>query len=315
MALDPKQPYNPNSRESQADQNNGDRISKFLAKQVTPEYKPGSIAATPMTPAVASATNDSLHPLGQFDQQPSFSGGNYALGSTGLGPVQGTSPAPAFQEGNQGKPINLQPVQSNLPLYNAGMQPPVPAAPAAPSSGLSISSPMLNGLTAPASASQTITPANHVMNANVPVPSASQTITPANHVMNANVPAPSASQTITPANHILNLKTLHPSASATITPQNGISNGMPVAPGIVKNAVNPHTYRPGMHAATPMGTEQPDARHYRENSKLGGVAGSVSNLFGRLGDSGKHLAQGHVGQQYDQRRTSMLPGQGNVRLK
>jgi len=292
MALDPKQPYNPNSRESQADQNNGDRISKFLAKQVTPEYKPGSIAATPMTPAFASATNDSLHPLGQFDQQPSFSGGNYALGGTGLGPIQGTSPAPAFQEGNQGKPINLQPVQSNLPLYNAGMQ---PTAPTAPASGLSVSSPILNGLTAP--------------------PSTSQTITPANNVINANVPAPSASQTITPANKILDPATLHPSASATITPQNGISNGMPVAPGIVKNAVNPHTYRPGMHAATPMGTEQPDARHYRENSKLGGVAGSVSNLFGRLGDSGKHLAQGQLGQQYDQRRTSMLPGQGNVRLK
>jgi hypothetical protein len=313
---DPDKPFKPSTPEdAQAEKEIMDKLEKFYNWTRKGIDSSGNQYLTPEGHPYTGYIRQGVDPL------------LYKPGSIASSPLA----APRFQEGNQRSQINLQPTQSNLPLYNAGMQ---PSGSAADTSGLKVHSTALNGTPEP-SAYQTITPAMREINANVPEPSTSQTITPAMHEINANVPEPSTSQTILPSDHVinanvpeasadqsialpnqnLNLTELHPSAHATITPHR-VNNGMPKAPGIVlRPDANPRTYRPGMHAAEPMVTEQPDAHHYRENSKLGGVAGSVSNLFGRLGDSGKHIAQGHVGKQYDQRRTSILPGQGNVRLK
>jgi hypothetical protein len=193
------------TQESEADKRNTNRIGRAQTGQATPINAPSSSGEAPLHSWEAARTNP--YTGTSIQSQQAYVPGSVASSSmlppssdfqyrnpflpmnSGVGPVAG------YESEGQGRVINLQPTQSNLPLPDAGMQPyaaPV-SNPSTPPSSLQISSPVVNGLTEP----------------------------------------PSASQTIAPSNRILNLTPPTATAHSTISPQNGIANGMPVAHGIV----------------------------------------------------------------------------------
>jgi hypothetical protein len=173
-------PIDPNSNQSLADKNNGNRLGNFQAQQkpddhvvatsgINPYYSPGMHAANPISNSTAAESTGKpimLNPIAppvpsatpNITLNSGFQSGNSPAPFGTLSPIASPTPSnltinPTFQSGNPGQ----------APLAGASASPAVTSLP--PTTTLTPNAGIANGLVEPhATASMKITPQNGISN-------------------------------------------------------------------------------------------------------------------------------------------------------